>query len=68
MSKQAMLVWLKLFLHEVDKIDNFFQRKLREFIEEFIAMQQKCLDKTTGMLYVRDTSNFVDSVEAFEID
>jgi hypothetical protein len=38
-SKQAMLKWLKEFLHDVNQINKFFQQKLQEFIEEFTQMQ-----------------------------
>lgn len=37
-SKQAMLKWLKEFIHDVNQINRFFQSKLQEFIEEFTQM------------------------------
>ena len=53
-SKEQMHVWLTAFINDVRKVDDFFKEKLAELINEFVEMQEKCLDKTRGMLYVKE--------------
>jgi hypothetical protein len=60
LSKQAMLDWLDKFLNAVDKINNFFENNLSQYIEEFITLQRKCLEKTTGIMKTRDPKQLED--------
>ena len=62
-----MHVWLTAFIADVRKVDDFFREKLAELINEFVEMQEKCLDKTRGMLYVKEQTEFSDEVEAWAI-
>ena len=44
-----MLEWFALFFQEVGRINDFFEQKLSEIIEDFVVMQEKCVMRNNEM-------------------
>ena len=37
--------WIKTFTNQIDKIDEFYQEKFDEYVDEFLRLQGKFMQK-----------------------
>lgn len=63
-----MLEWFALFFQEVGRINDFFEQKLSEIIEDFVVMQERCVMRNNEMNLVIQDAKHQDHIEVFELN